>query len=51
MKAAKELGHLVASIAEKRFKLPEEYNQTLHRYVASKYGVDASPAGDRFEHP
>ncbi|MFC1992401.1 flavodoxin family protein [Chloroflexota bacterium] len=51
MKAARELGHLVTSIAEKGFKLPEEYNQTLHRYVASKYGIDDSPVGDRFERP
>lgn len=51
MKAARELGHLVVSIARKGFRLPEEYTDVLSRFVASKYGIDTSPLGDRFERP
>lgn len=49
MKAARELGHLVVSIAKKDFKLPEEYHETLSGFVSNKYGLDMSPSGDRFE--
>ncbi len=51
MQTSRELGHLVVSIAQKRFKLPEEYTDVLSRYVGAKYGVETSPSGDRFERP
>jgi len=51
MKSARELGHLMVSIAEKGFTLPEEYDDSLFRYVSNKYGVDSAPGGDRFERP
>lgn len=51
MKSAKELGHLVVAIVQKGFKLPAEYTDILSRFVGSKYGIDTSPIGDRFERP
>ena len=51
MQAAKELGKLVVSIANREFKWPEEYDYMLAKYVSNKYGIDMSPGGNRFERP
>jgi multimeric flavodoxin WrbA len=49
MKAAYELGRLVALMAENPFHWPEENRSPLYRVVAKKYGISACPAEDRFE--
>ena len=49
MQAARELGRQVVLLAEKQFKYPEEYQQTIYMHVMEKYGIDMSPAHGRFE--
>ncbi len=49
MKAAWELGRLVTAMANKRFTLPEEFDDTLNRVVSKKYGIDMVPGPNRFE--
>lgn len=51
MKAAKELGSLVVAIAGNKVAYPSEHYPPLAQCVSEKYGIDMSPAGDRFERP
>lgn len=51
MKAAWELGRLVTAVANKRFTLPEEFDDTINRVATRKYGIDMVPGTGRFERP
>lgn len=48
MKAAYELGRLVAAMVGMRFAWPGEFRTPVYRIVAKKYGISACPAEDRF---
>lgn len=49
MKAAGELGRLVALVSARQWKYPEEYHEPLFRLVKRKYDIDMCPAMNRFE--
>ena len=48
MKASAELGRQMVSIAERKFKYPEEYDVALYRFVKREYGTDNCVGRDRF---
>ena len=48
MKASAELGIQMVSIAERKFKYPEEYDIALYRFVKREYGPDNCVGRDRF---
>ena len=49
MKAAYELGRMVSTMAEDRFKWPKEFSSPIYRVVAKKYGISACPSENRFK--
>ncbi len=48
MKASAELGRQMVSIAEQKFRYPEEYDIALYRFVKREYGTDNCVGRDRF---
>jgi len=48
MKASAELGRQMVSIAEQKFRYPEEYDVALYRFVKREYGTDNCVGRDRF---
>ncbi len=48
MKASAELGRQMVSIAEQKFRYPEEYDVAIYRFVKREYGTDNCVGRDRF---